>query len=105
MAKSRADENRQIRREELRKKLAAGGHLQHVVEISDKLCGLDSKLDATQVNRLKAAADIKLALIKKYLPDIKQTEITGEDGGPVRYAAMSIEELKARAERLIADLG
>ena len=80
---SRANANREIRREELRKKLAAGGHVEHVIEISTKLADLSIPLEPNDVTRLKAAADIKKGLITKYLPDLKAIEHTGEDGSPI----------------------
>lgn len=76
--RSRADENRAIRQEALREQLASGGHVQHVLEISNKLLDLEDELNATQANRLKAAADIKLKIIDKYLASLKAVEMSGE---------------------------
>lgn len=81
---SRANQNRKVRQEALREQLSAQGHVQHVIEIADKLSDLDLELDALKVQRLKAAADIKAGLIKKYLPDLKMTEITGEGGEAIK---------------------
>lgn len=79
-----ANKNKAIRQKALREQLAAQGHVQHVIDISNKLADLDGvDLDATQVQRLKAAADIKKGLIGKYLPDLKSTELTGPEGGPI----------------------
>ena len=69
--------NRKIRQDNLRESLAAGGHIQHVLDISDKLLDVDNELDSVQVTRLKSAADIKLKLIDKYLPGLKQVELSG----------------------------
>ena len=74
MAKTRAQENRAIRQEALRESLAAGGHIQHVVDISNKLCELSNELDSSDVTRLKAAADIKLKLVDKYLASLQSVE-------------------------------
>jgi hypothetical protein len=49
----------------------------------DLLSTLSGELDALSVTRLKAASDLRLALIKKYLPDVKQLEIGGIDGEPI----------------------
>ena len=76
--RSRADENRAIRQEELRAKLAAGGHIEHVIEISNKLANLNEVLEPNEVVRLKAAADIKNKIISKYIPDMKSIEHSGE---------------------------
>ena len=74
---SRADQNKGIRQEALRDQLSSQKHVQHVIDIAEQLADLKgegNQLDATQVARLKAAADIKLKLIGKYLPDLKQIE-------------------------------
>ena len=83
MAQTRAQQNRQIRKDALREQLEQGGHLQHVVDIAQKLSELENKLDALEIQRLKSAAELKLKLINKYLPDIKSIEHTGEDGQPI----------------------
>lgn len=77
---SRANENRRIRQEALREQLSNGKHVEHV-DIAQKLSDLDAEpLEAADVQRLKAAADIKMRLINKYLPDLKAVEVSGEDG-------------------------
>lgn len=75
---SRADENRRIRQEELRAKLSAGGHLDHVIEYTEKIADLTNELESADIHRLKTAAEIKLKLINKYLPDLKATEHSGQ---------------------------
>jgi hypothetical protein len=85
-----AQANRSLRQEELREQLSAGGHVQHVIDIAQKLDGLDEELTSVEANRLKAAADIKLRLIDKYLPSLKAVEMTGEDGKPLIPAAIEI---------------
>lgn len=84
---SRAEANREIRREALREQLANKGLLQHVIEISEKLEDLSIELQGTEVQRLSKAAELKLALVKKYLPDIKSVELTGDDGEPIKLDA------------------
>lgn len=81
--KSRADQNKEIRQKALREQLAAGGHLQHITDIARKLADLDDDLDQLAVQRLKAAADIKEKLVRKYLPDMKAVEHSGPDGSPL----------------------
>ena len=83
MAKTRAQQNRAIRQESLRELLASQGHLQHVIDLCCKLAELDTILEPSDINRLKIVIDTKLALIKKYLPDLKSTEITGDAGGSI----------------------
>jgi len=81
--KSRANTIRETKRSELIKYLQSRGLVKHVIDTADKLADLADDLDSIQVQRLKAANDTRLALIKKYLPDVKQTEIVGEDGAPI----------------------
>jgi len=78
---SRANKERGIRQEELRRKLAAQGHEQHLIETLKKIADLDEELDSLEIQRLRAAADIRLKIMNKYLPDLKQNELTGPDGG------------------------
>lgn len=76
--KSRANQNKELRQEALRESLAAGGHIQHVIDISNRLSNIDSEeLTATDANRLKAAADIKLKIVDKYLASLKSVEMAG----------------------------
>lgn len=82
MAMTRAQQNRAIRQEALREQLEAQGHVQYVVEIATKLREPEEgkNLESTDVTRLKAAADIHLKLIDKYLPSLKATEHSGSMG-------------------------
>jgi hypothetical protein len=41
------------------------------------------EMDAVMVSRIKAAADLRLKMVSKWLPDVKSVEMTGEEGGPV----------------------
>lgn len=72
--------NRRIRQEALREQLAAQGHEQHLIETLKKLADLDEEYDSLEIQRLKIAADLRIKLMAKYLPDLKSTEITGADG-------------------------
>jgi tRNA threonylcarbamoyladenosine modification (KEOPS) complex Pcc1 subunit len=76
---TRAQENKKIRQEALREQLSQGKHVEHVIDIADKLADVEIKLEAQDASRLKAAADIKLKLINKYLPDLKAVEVTRDD--------------------------
>ena len=80
---TRANQNKAIRQEALRDKLAAGGHVQQVLDISEKLSDLNIDITSTEAGRLKSAADIKLKIIDKYLASLKAVEMTGADGGPL----------------------
>lgn len=78
--RTRAQKNRAVRQEALRQQLANQKHLEHVIDIANKLRDVDDELDQVKVTRLKYAADIKLNLIDRYLPKLKNHEITGEGG-------------------------
>ncbi|MEW8388841.1 MAG: hypothetical protein AB2660_15080 [Candidatus Thiodiazotropha sp.] len=75
--KSRADRNRAIRQEELRKQLAAGKHLEHLVDMIEQLRDFDQELTSIEVQRLKAAIEGKQGLVDRYLPKLKSIEHTG----------------------------
>lgn len=77
------DKNRRIRQEALREQLSNGGHVQHVVDIAKKLQDGYLELEATNIAALKAAADIKLKLIGKYIPDLKSVEISQDPENPI----------------------
>lgn len=81
MAKTRAQENRAIRQEALREQLCQQGHVQHIVDICEELNDLSITLEASEIQRKKIVLDTKLSLIKKYIPDLKNTEISGDGGG------------------------
>lgn len=67
--------NKRVRQEALREQLQAQGHVQHVVDILDKLDDDAVDYSALDLQRKKIIIDTKLKLIGKYLPDVKQQEI------------------------------
>jgi len=77
MARTEVNLSRQIRQESLRELLEKQGHLQHILKLADDLAGLDTELDALQIQRLRAVIDTKLKLLNKYLPDLKAVEVSG----------------------------
>ena len=85
MAATKKALNKKIRQEALREQLSKGKHIQHVLEIADKLNEQHLSLEATAISALKTSADIKMKLINKYLPDLKmvEAEVTGLDGNPI----------------------
>ena len=85
MGESVATKNKRVRQEALRDQLSAQGHVQHVIDISNKLNSGALKLETSQIAAYKAAADIKLRLINKYLPDLKAMEHSGPDGNPIEH--------------------
>lgn len=78
-----AQGNKRVRKEALREQLSAQGHVQHVIDIAEKLTSLSESLESIEVTRLKSAADIKLKLISKYLPDLKAVEHSTDPDNPL----------------------
>jgi len=76
VGQSRAQAIRETKREEVLESLRSRGLIQQVIESADKLADLNQVLDSTDVQRIKASNDARLALIKKYLPDTKAIENT-----------------------------
>lgn len=79
-AKRKADH-----REAVLEKLRNAGLAQQVIETATKLADETVEIDSLMVQRLKAANEARLALLKKYLPDVKAVEVQDEDGN-VRQA-------------------
>jgi len=84
MAETRAQANRRIRQEALREQLEQQGHVQHVVEILSDLKSPPVSFTSLDMQRTKLIIDTKLALIKKYLPDTKQIELSGDPENPLK---------------------
>jgi len=121
MAKTRAQENRAIRQEALREQLSNQKLVEHVVELAKKMEQLTvrdadhiaKKMEdieglavSTQVallsesvdfdlKKFKAAADINIKLIAKYLPDLRSTEFTGDPDNPIAFKGVSLERVTA----------
>ena len=86
VAKTKAQLNRQVRQEALRDQLSQQGHEQYISEIIGNLSDPEMEYDSLWVQRLKAAADLRLKLMAKYIPDLKSQEISGPDGGDLVVA-------------------
>lgn len=78
-----ATRRRQAHREEVLEKLRNAGLIQKVLEDADKLANESIDIDSVMAGRIKAANDLRLKMVSKWLPDVKAVEVTGEDGGPV----------------------
>jgi len=103
--KTRAQQNRFIRQEALRDQLEGQGHVQYLVEISEKLRELDAEsgkgLETLDIVRLKAAAEIHKGLVDKYLPSLKQSDSTITMDATVTNATDA--ELDARLAAALAE--
>lgn len=90
MAKTRAQKNRAIRQDELRAKLAAGGHLQYAIEHIKKIAALKPGKDAAfKLNKHKTVVELQLRLVNKYLPDLRSTELTGDGGEAIKITEVT----------------
>ena len=87
MGMTRAQMNKSVRQKALREQLEGQGHVQHVVEILNKI----SDLDSMDLQRLKVVVDTKLKLITKYLPDLKSVEHSGDEDSPVQVQIAAYE--------------
>lgn len=83
MASTRAQENKRIRQEALREQLSNQGHVQHIIEILDEMREPGVEITSLELQKNKLIIDTKLSLIKKYLPDVKQVEISGDSENPL----------------------
>ena len=83
MAATAAAKNKALRQNALREQLSNQKHVEHVIEISKKLHKQHIELEPSHIQALRAAAEIKLKLINKYLPDLKAMELSGPEGGPI----------------------
>ena len=97
MGMTRAQMNKSVRQKALREQLEGQGHVQHVVEILNKISDLDSNLDSMELQRLKVVVDTKLKLITKYLPDLKSVEHSGDEDNPLQVQ-IAAYELKFTAD-------
>ena len=79
----RERETKKKQREHLREKLSNQGHIQHINQILSDMMSVE-QIEAIQLQKNKVIIDTKLALIKKFLPDLKQVEITGADGDDIK---------------------
>lgn len=101
MAETRAQANRKVRQEALREQLEAQGHVQHVVDILDKVNDPAVSIESDMLQRHKLVIDTKLKLINKYLPDLKSVEHSGDSENPVAFR--SIERVIVRPKTTDTD--
>ena len=98
MAATAAAKNKKIRQEALREQLSAQGHVQHVIDISNKLSDQHLELESSAIQALRASADIKIKLINKYLPDLKAIEHSNDPDSPLN--GMTDQEIENRIKAL-----
>ena len=89
MAKTRAQENRAIRQEALRKWLSEKCTAQHLIDNLNKIEQLDpaSETFRNQLDKHKIANEQRLKIMNKYLPDVRTVELTGEAGEAIQVSS------------------
>lgn len=92
MAMTKAQANKKIRQDALREQLANQGHLQHVNDMLTKVMDLGQDLSGAELQRLKVAIDTKLSLIKKYLPDTSNVQLSGDEDAPLAVTTKIVLE-------------
>ena len=92
---SRANLNRQVRKNALRDQLSNQGHIQHVIDIVEEINDQNVEFDQLMIQRKKIVIDTKLKLINKYLPDVKIEEFVDHTETEKEINALSDEELQA----------
>ena len=84
MAKTNAQKQRAMRQEELRELLSKQKLVEKVVDNLKKMDELDHTAESfvNEIKKLQVSNDQRMALIKKYLPDMHHSSIEGdsEDG-------------------------
>ena len=94
--RTRAQRNRAIRQEALREQLEKQKHVEHVIDMVQKIADVDKDLEPDKVSRLKIAIDAKMKLVNKYLPDMKHMEHeTGEGVHPLFAFVRDLESKEA----------
>lgn len=99
MAKTRAQQNRAIRQEALRKQLAEQCRLQHVLDNIKQMEELDPTIEGNnlKIQALKQATELRLKLVAKYLGDAKAPQdinLGGQEGNPIESKMWTVEPVK-----------
>lgn len=90
----RARENKAIRQQALREQLAEQCRLQHIIENIVKMESLDhtEKESLNKLNILKVANEQRLKLLNKYLPDLSNVTLAGDDESPINASIKVVYE-------------
>lgn len=100
MSVTRAQKNRALRQESLREWLSEKCTAQHLVNNIDKIEALDPAAEtfANELAKLKVANEQRLKVMNKYIPDLKNQEITGEGGEPIVVKEWSLVGIRAKTD-------
>lgn len=88
-----AQANREIRQESLRDLLTTQGHLQYAIENIVKIEALEPSDNFNQLHqKYKTAAELRLRLVNKYLPDLKNVELANDGGGELTIRVVDFSD-------------
>lgn len=90
----RARENKAIRQQALREQLAEQCRIQHIIENIGKMESLDptQKSCVNELNILKSANEQRFKLLNKYLPDLSNVTIEGDQDNPLNASIKVVYE-------------
>lgn len=98
MAKTQAQKNRAIRQEALREWLSEKCTAQHLVDNIIKIEELEpeSETFSNELAKYRTANEQRLKIMNKYLPDLKNTEITGDGGSSLTIQVKSFADTDSK---------
>lgn len=90
----RARENRAIRQQALREQLAEQCRIQHIIDNLNKIESLDpaQKESMNELNILKVANEQRFKLLNKYLPDLSNITLEGDENNPLTASIKVVYE-------------
>ena len=81
------------RQEDHRKLLSEQGHLQYAIENIVKIESLQPSDTFNQEHqKYKTAAELRLRLVNKYLPDLKNVELANDGGGELTVKVVDFSD-------------
>ena len=102
MPKAQKDINRDMRKMAIREQLKEQKHLEKAIDNIKKIETANGDMDVLEFQRLKAATELRLKLVAKYIPDLKSIEHSGEIGVTDNITAEEAKELSFEELRKIA---
>ena len=81
-----AQANKAVRQEALREWLSKKCTAQHLIDNLEKIEDLDpeSEVFTNALSKYKVANEQRLKIMNKYLPDVRQVELSGADGDAIK---------------------
>lgn len=94
MAATKAAQNKKIRQEALREWLSNKCTAQHLVDNLEKIeeQAASEEPNMNKVNAYKVANDQRLKILNKYLPDLSNVTLEGDDDNPLSASIKVVYE-------------